>query len=170
MHLLIAPYTKVEESFNLQATHDILTHGVPLKDVYENLKTNYDHISFPGSVPRTFVGPLALAGAAWPFAWLVDGVDKQILGRPMGKYTTEPLPNDERSPVRAILGLYNAFSILAFRNAVARAFGRNIANWYVLLQASQFHVMFYASRTLPNFFAFGLSKWTYSLQVQGHAC
>lgn len=79
-----------------------------------------------------------------------------------------PLPNDESSLVRAILGLYNAFSILAFRNAIARAFGRNTANWYIILQASQFHVMFYASRTLPNFFAFGLS--TYSFQVQGHAC
>ena len=61
--------------------------------------------------------------------------------------------------VRAILGLFNTFCILSFRNGVARAFGRSAANWYVLLQASQFHMMYYVSRPLSNFFAFGLSKF-----------
>ena len=80
-YLSVAPYSKVEESFNLQATHDILTSGIPFQNVREYLSANYDHMTFTGSVPRTFVGPLALAGAAWPFAWLAHGVDKQILGR-----------------------------------------------------------------------------------------
>lgn len=62
-----------------------------------------------------------------------------------------------RNTVRAVLGLLNAFCLLHFRHGVARTFGRVAANWYVLFQASQFHVIYYASRTLPNFFAFGLS-------------
>lgn len=80
LHLVLAPYSKVEESFNIQATHDILTYGLPLRDVAVRLRAQYDHLTFPGPVPRTFVGPLAVAGVSWPFVHLVEGVNKQILG------------------------------------------------------------------------------------------
>ena len=145
VNLLAAPYTKVEESFNIQATHDILTYVVPYP--WENtaslqLRNHYDHLTFTGPIPRTFVGPLALAGASWPFLQIFHGSEWQ-LGRQM--------------IVRAVLGLYNAFCLLAFRASVARCLGWNVANWYAVFQASQFHIMFYASRTLPNFFAFGLT-------------
>ena len=65
--------------------------------------------------------------------------------------------------VRAVLGLFNAYCMICFRDGVAKAFGRNAANWYAVFQASQFHMMYYASRTLPNFFAFGLGKYNVHL-------
>ncbi|KAL8995502.1 MAG: hypothetical protein Q9169_004762, partial [Polycauliona sp. 2 TL-2023] len=144
LHLVCAPYTKVEESFNIQATHDILTHGIrefifPFGSGRLLLKDHYDHLTFTGPVPRTFVGALTLAGVSWPFVKVFEGVNPQII-------------------VRAILGLWNAFCLLYFRNGIESRFGKGAANWFVVFQASGFHVMYYASRTLPNFFAFGLES------------
>lgn len=58
---------------------------------------------------------------------------------------------------RSILGLSNAFALLAFGASVEKAFGKPARFWFTILQASQFHVIYYASRTLPNMFAFALS-------------
>jgi alpha-1,6-mannosyltransferase len=139
VHLLIAPYTKVEESFNIQATHDVLVYGLPASSIFERLSSTYDHFTFPGAVPRTFVGPVLLAGVSQPaIAFTGFGQAQQI--------------------VRLMLGTFNAVAMLVMAFNVQRSFGKHAARWYIALQASQFHVMFYASRTLPNMFAFGLSK------------
>ena len=80
LYLFLAPYTKVEESFSIQATHDILTYGLPITNVTERLHEQYDHLTFTGSVPRSFVGPLLLAVFSYLPAWFLKGLNKQILG------------------------------------------------------------------------------------------
>jgi alpha-1,6-mannosyltransferase len=139
VHLVVAPYTKVEESFNIQATHDLLVYGTPTSDINRKLSGSYDHFTFPGAVPRTFVGPVLLAGLAQPLVYLIGFDHAQII-------------------VRALLGLFNAAALLAFWFSFRNWCGPAAARWYLLLQASQFHIIFYASRTLPNMFAFGLSE------------
>ena len=81
IHLFVSPYTKVEESFNIQATHDLLIHGIPGSNADQFLTANYDHVSFPGSVPRTFVGALILSGLSRRFVGFVSNVaHMQLLG------------------------------------------------------------------------------------------
>ncbi|KAL7942242.1 glycosyltransferase family 22 protein [Trichoderma barbatum] len=138
LHLLAAPYTKVEESFNLQATHDILTYGTPTQDIHARLSSTYDHFTFPGAVPRTFVGSVLLAGLSQPLVALAGFQHAQFI-------------------VRAVLGCFNVACLVFFGRAMREPFGKGAARWWVLLSVSQFHVVFYLSRTLPNMFAFGLT-------------
>ncbi|KAK8376581.1 hypothetical protein O3P69_009892 [Scylla paramamosain] len=137
LHLVVAPFTKVEESFNLQACHDLLFKGVHLEE--------YDHLEFPGVVPRTFVGPIVVSGLAYPvfFAQYV---------------------------VRGVLGLLVVLAWRRFRKQLEKLFGQSVTIWFTLITASQFHFMYYLSRPLPNTFALvsALLAFSYWLE-QKHA-
>ena len=146
IHLLAAPYTKVEESFNIQAIHDISSYGIPLKNISASLHQNYDHFDFPGAVPRTFVGALNIVALTKPLMFFAGNEHAQTIAR-------------------GALGLINAFALMRYRRALVNAFGQDVGRWYVLLQASQFHVIYYASRTLPNMFAFGISQLSLSCRI-----
>lgn len=65
-HHLQQHHTQVEESFNTQASHDLLLYGITPSGL-----VHYDHYQFPGVVPRTFIGAMALAGPVWPFHYLL---------------------------------------------------------------------------------------------------
>ncbi|TGZ81991.1 hypothetical protein EX30DRAFT_318662, partial [Ascodesmis nigricans] len=134
LHLVIAPYTKVEESFTLQATHDILHYGVPIHNS-SILYSHFDHMSFPGAVPRSFVGPLILAEAS------------RVVRLFIGNWVNEQLI------VRGTLGIFTSLAIIYYTHRLRLAHGPTTSRFYLLFQLTQFHIPFYASRTLPNTFA-----------------
>lgn len=56
-------------------------------------------------------------------------------------------------PVRLVLAACVAVSWSALQRTVQRQIGSTFAIWYTLITISQFHFMFYMSRTLPNIIA-----------------
>ncbi|CAG0880654.1 unnamed protein product [Cyprideis torosa] len=135
LHLAVCPFTKVEESFNLQAIHDLLYHR-------SNISA-YDHHDFPGVVPRTFIGAISVAIPAAPLVFIMH-----VLG--FSKYYAQ-------LAVRFVLAFGVIRSLNEFVDQLERQIHKLQASslvwWLRLLICSQFHLLFYASRTLPNTFA-----------------
>ena len=196
--LIQCPYSKVEESFNLQATHDLYYHGISPAIQYwwkdhhhfyhkhyyyfhqsssndhkvdvnnhnvnqgiDNSKkkkpTVYDHLQYPGVVPRTFLGPLIIS------------ILLQII-----TFLCQPLCDISNHPYviqtvgRGILMIMNIHAHYRLANAISsgtKTFSSSLTSskssptdyvlgsYFLLITASQFHIPYYISRMLPNSFA-----------------
>ncbi|QLG70800.1 hypothetical protein HG535_0A07420 [Zygotorulaspora mrakii] len=159
IYLYRAPFTKVEESFTIQAIHDILNYGI------WNLQP-YDHFVFPGAVPRTFVGPLIISTIARPFVSILSLIEGRNWST---QFQTQIL-------VRSIIALLNALSLIYLKNSAQALLEitakeeqikqdekrggalrkpevllYTVGTWFSLFIMTGFHMMYYLSRPLPNF-------------------
>ncbi|XP_010246100.1 PREDICTED: dol-P-Man:Man(7)GlcNAc(2)-PP-Dol alpha-1,6-mannosyltransferase isoform X2 [Nelumbo nucifera] len=134
-YVFMVPYTKVEESFNVQAMHDMLYHRHHLD--------KYDHLEFPGVVPRTFI--------------VTSVVNLLHLPKLYGLIT-----------VRLVLGCIVLSTLHFLRNQVRRKFGGQVEAFFVILTAFQFHMLFYCTRPLPNILALGLVNLAYGFWLRGN--
>ncbi|KAI0347804.1 hypothetical protein BDW22DRAFT_1365043 [Trametopsis cervina] len=135
-HVLLAPYTKVEESFNLHATHDVIVYGVQADSLHK-----YDHFVFPGAVPRTFIGSVLLGFLSSPAAYVAHQ---------LGIVSSKA---DLQVVIRLVLAACNVLGFSLLRRAVSRRYGGPTGVLFVLFTCTQFHIPFWMGRTLPNMFA-----------------
>eukprot|EP00980_Cylindrotheca_fusiformis_P004616 scaffold982_cov139-Cylindrotheca_fusiformis.AAC.29 len=162
--LIVCPHSKVEESFQLQATHDLIYHGLPLQRLNpwrttteEEEDLPYDHLKYPGVVPRTFTGPLILAT-------LCNGLRMLLL--PIIDIALDPM-------LMQFLSRFCLLTIVATGwIRLARAIHHKVAgtaaeSWLLVITACQFHMPFYASRMLPNTFALAVVLHSFAAWVQG---
>jgi alpha-1,6-mannosyltransferase len=162
-YVLICPYSKVEESFNTQALFD-LHHFNFLREL-----AFFDHLQFPGVVPRTFIGPLFLYFIGYPlysvFSYAFYSYHTYVYDEENGLITYEGI--FAQTFYRMLLGTLSWIAIVHFKNSLKFAFPANyqrIQELFIICLSSQFHINFYASRTLPNIFAFiivmhGFALW-----------
>jgi len=129
--VLVAPYTKVEESFSLQAVHDLLAYGVRPAALAQ-----YDHVRFPGAVPRSFLPPALLAALSAPVL---------AAARAAGAVRSSA---DEQTAVRLVLASCAFAALIFFGRRVLRAPLERALFWGVC--AAQFHLTFWSTRTTPN--------------------
>lgn len=180
IHVVLAPYTGAEESFNLHATHDILYHGVWSRTgPAASALAHYDHLARPAAAaeaPRSFLGPLLLASlSALPLRavslakaaviWATTTTTTTTTTAAAARFASLEPKLPAQFIVRATLGALTWCSLVAVRRALPRA----ARTFFGLICCSQFYLVFYASRTLPDAFALVLCNAALAMRLGGRS-
>eukprot|EP00835_Amoeboradix_gromovi_P002018 NODE_105_length_19900_cov_0.306550.p3 type:complete len:483 gc:universal NODE_105_length_19900_cov_0.306550:13495-14943(+) len=141
VYIIICPFTKVEESFNMHGIYDIVNGSII-----------WDHEIYPGPIHRTFIGN-AIIGI---FGYIPCNILKILYQGPYIGIIQQTL-------IRIMLYLINVMVLEIYSNRLL-TYKAN----FLLITFTQFHLPFYLSRTIPNTFAFplvllGLTDWISSL-------
>lgn len=156
--VLKCPFNKVEESFNTHIVSDVINKfpfHMPQDDLHNDfnegsvltLNQTWDHMVFPGVVPRTFVGSL-LIGLVMKLPKAFLQLDDYQLRLQIGS--------------RLLLATFVSISLTFLSCVIQRRLGALHRICFFLISVSQFHYLFYASRFLPNTYATILSNLVFA--------
>lgn len=171
LYILLCPFNKVEESFNTQAIHDIiniLPSKLPQSDLDRKSvvpetavrsQLPWDHMEFPGVVPRTFLGALFV------------GLPLKFVTHIMSSGLVETEEEEEADltsqffmqiAARFALSSLIILSLTSVTHALQKRYGLSFRLCFLLTTISQFHYLFYAGRFIPNTFAAILSNLVFA--------
>lgn len=183
--LLISPYTKVEESFNVQALHDIINIGL------DNLD-HFDHMTFPGAVKRTCIGALFIGLPSIYLSTSMKNIATVLFNISLiiNQYFPTPLHttlnvSTHYSDIqeiwydtkmqqliisRFLLLILNFSSFIYLRKSIKHSCWKNskyISLWFSLLTYPLPHLLYYSSRFLPNFLCLPLTNLAIGMFIKG---
>jgi len=145
-HVILNPYTKVEETFITNNIYDHLVYGLDI--------ASYDFHEFPGVVERSFIPSIIVSVLSLPFHHLF--LDLYGYSCIISLYVT-----------RIVLGLLVFFSTKYVKSTISRVLkSQAIAESFSMLYIVQFHTLFYSSRPLPNIFALVITNIAYAYWMQ----
>ncbi|KJE88452.1 membrane protein SB87 [Capsaspora owczarzaki ATCC 30864] len=177
LYVVVCPFTKVEESFNIQAIHDLL-FALPQIQPVNNIEGLLARSSDAASQLASCAIPVIPSSVAevHPSDWLkyVDcvvehqfdhsrftgPVPRTFIGAILVAAMSAPFAIPAfyafhsklaaQLIVRIVLGLFVAWTFGRFLRAITRRYSLRTAVYVAILSICQFHFLFYASRTLPN--------------------
>lgn len=178
LYIIHCPFTKVEESFNTQAVHDVVNllpdkipghapNNVIESEIAVRNSLHWDHIEFPGVVPRTFIGALVVG--------LIVKIIKFLISCGL---LLDNLIEEEESDLtlqfvlqilaRFILASGVVITLTCVTRALHQRYGLGFRICFLMNIISQFHYLYYAGRFLPNTFAAILANLVFASWIKRH--
>ncbi|KVH97173.1 hypothetical protein Ccrd_000737 [Cynara cardunculus var. scolymus] len=146
VYVFMAPFTKVEESFNIQALHDILYHRHHIEN---DILIKFGFLATVG----INLGALLVSILASP---MVVAINLLHLSKIYSLIA-----------VRLALGFFILATLRFLRVQIRNKFGLQVEAFFMILVAIQFHMLFYCTRPLPNILALGLVNLSYGYWLKG---
>ena len=179
--ILLAPYSNYDESFNVNALHDIINIGLDKIDSFDHMK--YPDMPKKTSLPIIFLSlpaiyiPETCKNISNFLSLLLISINNLLptsISKLYNKDELSILLTDTKILqllfVRLLMSIISSFSILSLRKTIDHSCSQNskfIGVWFSLFYYPLPHMMFYISRFVPHFVCLPLLNFAISMFISG---